>query len=278
MQYPLRLSVSLVTYHSPMRLMQQTLMSLRKCLAQARIAGLDLQMSVEVVDNSTRPDYREKLRRQVEQDWSRLLPEISYRYSGGNLGYGGGHNLAILEAESEFHLVLNPDVKLAESALVVALDFLRRHPDVVMVNPRATNGAGVPQYLCKRYPSILMLLLRAFAPTFLRRRLNDYMAEYELRDQGGDIAIKDVPLMSGCCMCARTSVLQRVGGFSGNFFMYFEDFDLSMRLLPVGRLVFLPGMQIIHHGGYSARKGLRHILLFTSSGWKFFNRHGWSWI
>ena len=60
--------------------------------------------------------------------------------------------------------------------------------------------------------------------------------------------------------------------------MYFEDFDLSLRLHSVGRLIFLPQMHIVHHGGYSARKGWRHITMFTHSGWKFFQRHGWCWI
>jgi hypothetical protein len=79
-------------------------------------------------------------------------------------------------------------------------------------------------------------------------------------------------------MYARTDALRAVSGFSDQFFMYFEDFDLSLRLHPVGRLVYLPTMHIVHHGGYSARKGLRHISMFVQSGWKFFRRHGWCWI
>ena len=79
-------------------------------------------------------------------------------------------------------------------------------------------------------------------------------------------------------MYARTKALQEVGGFSDSFFMYFEDFDLSLRLHKVGRLVYLPKMHIVHHGGYSARKGWHHISMFARSGWKFFSRHGWCWI
>lgn len=257
-----------------MELLEKTIRGLHRSLEGTRAGGLDVQLSLLVIDNSSLADYRENLERELEECWRGLFDEIRYLYSGANLGYGAAHNLGILSATSDYHLVLNPDVELSCEALELCLGFLQGQPDVVMVNPSAVNGEGVSQGLCKRYPSVLVLMLRAMASPWL----NGYMHEYELRGVGGDNQIKEAPLMSGCCMCARTAALQEVGGFCETFFMYFEDFDLSLRLLPLGRLVLLPGMRIVHYGGHSARKGIRHVLLFVHSGWKFFNRHGWSWI
>lgn len=278
MSQPLNLSVSLVTYYSPLQLLDSTVNSLHASLVYARRSVPGLLLSLRLIDNSGSSTYQNSVRQRVEKDWAGLFDGISYQYTGSNNGYGSAHNLGILEADSDYHLVLNPDVNLSQSALEAGLGCLLANPGVAMVNPSASNGDGVPQYLCKRYPSILGLLLRAFAPALLRRRLSGYMGEYEFHEQRSSSAICDVALMSGCCMLGRTRILQQVGGFSDHFFMYFEDFDLSLRLLPLGRLVFLPDMQIVHHGGFSARKGPRHILMFAVSGWKFFNRHGWSWI
>jgi GT2 family glycosyltransferase len=79
-------------------------------------------------------------------------------------------------------------------------------------------------------------------------------------------------------MVIRGDALRQVGGFDDRYFMYFEDFDLSMRLRELGRVVYAPRVSVVHHGGYAARKGLRHVLYFMRSGIRFFGQHGWRFI
>jgi hypothetical protein len=76
-------------------------------------------------------------------------------------------------------------------------------------------------------------------------------------------------------MFARTQALKDVGGFDAHFFLYFEDFDLSLRMQKAGRVVFLPTANIVHLGGNSAAKGWRHIKIFAQSAIHFFQKHGW---
>ena len=99
-----------------------------------------------------------------------------------------------------------------------------------------------------------------------------------MRDVCSDSRETDILLASGCFMLVRTAAFQSVGGFNDKYFLYFEDFDLSIRLGSQGRLVFNPAIQIVHHGGYAARKGLQHMKYFIRSGLTFFRDHGWRWI
>lgn len=271
----IRVSVSMVTYNSSFDLLCKTLDGLQRALAYARANGLPVHIQVLVVDNSTDAIYQSRVRNLIYSDASQHFDEVECWHPGANIGYGAAHNEALSRANSQFHLILNPDVEMDEDALYIGLDYLRSQEDVAMVSPSAKDPRGQVQFLCKRYPSVLVLSLRAFAPGFLREWFRSYLHSYEIRDNCGNGHVADVPLVSGCCMYARTSALQEVAGFSQSYFMYFEDFDLSLRLHPVGRLVYLPTMRIVHHGGYSARKGLRHISMFVQSGWKFFRRHGW---
>ncbi len=275
---PVKISVSMVTYHSSFDLLGRAVDGLERALNWARRHGHNLELQLLVVDNSVDPTYRARLRDMVMHDVAARFDSTDSWHPGANIGYGAAHNQALERADSELHLVLNPDVEMAEDALLQGLDYLEAKPDVAMVSPRATNAQGQTQYLCKRYPSVLVLMLRAFAPGFLREWFRSYLYSYEIRDNCKEGRVADVPLVSGCCMYARTDALRAVGGFSDHFFMYFEDFDLSLRLHKVGRLVYLPRMHIVHHGGYSARKGLHHISMFAHSGWKFFRLHGWCWI
>jgi GT2 family glycosyltransferase len=273
-----KVSVSMVTFNSSFDLLRKTLESLDRSMRYARQQGLPLSLLLMLVDNSTDRGYRTRIQDLIQQHDRINRDNTILWHPGDNIGYGAAHNEALQFVDSDYHLILNPDVEMAEDALFRAYQYLQAQPDVVMVSPRAADSNGQVQYLCKRYPSVLALTLRGFAPTFIRDWFRTYLASYEVRDNCGDDGVADVPLVSGCCMFARTAALRSVSGFSDNFFMYFEDFDLSLRLHAVGRLVYLPSMQIVHHGGYSARKGLRHISMFVSSGWKFFQRHGWCWI
>jgi hypothetical protein len=57
--------------------------------------------------------------------------------------------------------------------------------------------------------------------------------------------------------------------------MYFEDYDLSMRMGREAVVAYVPQARIVHHGGEAARKGWRHVGWFVASAWRFFARHGW---
>jgi len=110
-----------------------------------------------------------------------------------------------------------------------------------------------------------------------RRRLD----RYELRDRidpGSDTAVLDVPIISGACMLVKRVPIDVTGGFDPKFFLYFEDFDWSVRLAKVTRIAWLPGFRAVHHGGGAARKGFDHIRWFVRSGLRFYRKHGWRWF
>ncbi|MCM3372972.1 glycosyltransferase, partial [Bacillus velezensis] len=87
----------------------------------------------------------------------------------GNVGYGRGHNLAIERSDSVFHLVLNPDVLCERDTLTAAVELMVAYPEIGLVVPEVRGEDGSIQYLCRRYPKVLDLLLRGFAPQSIRR-------------------------------------------------------------------------------------------------------------
>ena len=53
-----------------------------------------------------------------------------------------------------------------------------------------------------------------------------------------------------------------VGGFDERFFLYFEDYDLSLKMAQWGQVLEHSQIRIIHHGGDAARKGAPHPLVY----------------
>jgi GT2 family glycosyltransferase len=229
--------------------------------------------AVYVVDNGP-AESLEGLRAALRA-WPPEAGTIELVAGHGNVGYGRANNLVLPRLASDFHLVMNPDVEIDREALVRGLEVLRGDARSGLVAPDAYGDDGARQFLCKRYPSVWVLFLRGFAPAVLRRRFARRLADYEMRDVVAAEAIADVPLASGCFMLMRTALFRRVGGFDPRYFLYFEDYDLSVRVGREAGIAYVPAARIVHHGGEAARKGPRHVAWFLRSAWRFFSTHGW---
>ena len=249
----------------------------QKKLSRERTAASQT-IPVYLIDNSEVSELLladfEDCQRQADQ----LGVELRLIHGQGNVGYGAAHNLIINNLNTGFHLMLNPDVVLDRQFLAAGINYLIDHDDVAVAVPMASHENGERQFLCKRYPSVLTLFVRGFLPRNLHKLFTKRLASYEMRDLHDAQINKDIPIGSGCCMLSRSSMLKAVHGFDERYFLYFEDFDLSLRIRRHGRIAYLPTMKIIHGGGYAARKGLSHVRMFVRSAIRFFSIHGWRWF
>lgn len=273
------LSVSIVLHESRLSLLEATLESLLVAvqpLLDIAGSGGDPRVEITLLDNRSSEIYRAQLTERVAALRSTISAQVDFQLQmhSVNAGFGSGHNAALAGSRGRYCLILNPDVELAPDALTEAIGLLDAETQVVALNPRCERDTGDREYLCKRYPTALDLALRGLPLGELRRFFRARLASYEYRDLAS-IAAQEVELLSGACLLCRRDAFDACGGFDPRYFMYFEDFDLSLRLARLGELRYLPSMRIVHHGGFAARKGRRHIGWFLRSARRFFRTHGW---
>jgi GT2 family glycosyltransferase len=267
-------SVSIVVYHPDLGVLGATVEALGRALDHAVAAGLLEGATFWLVDNGSDDPGA------VDELVARALPERPWLArrtcrGHGNVGYGRGHNLALRTTEATYHLVLNPDAIMAPTAIAESLRFLDEHPGTAWLSPQSRDEDGDLLYLCKRYPSVLVLGLRGFAPAPLRRLFRRVLHRYERRDLPQTAPTQGIDVASGCYMFLRTAVVAPLGGFDPSYFMYFEDTDLSLRVARVASIAYVPSVEIVHLGGHAAKKGLKHNLMFFRSAFTFFRTHGW---
>ena len=272
-----RISVSIVVFNSALELLQKTLLSLGAAIAPV-VAGEFGSVDITVVDNGSDDGYGRQLSDLLRQLREGHGIDVELLTLPCNRGFGAGHNCVISRNPGDFNLILNPDVELAPDALSRAVRRLRGDEGLALLSPFALGRDGHQEFLCKRPPSVFVLCLRAFFPAVGRRFFPSHMSRYEMSDVCGTESEVKVPLVSGCFMLARGGDLQRLGGFDERYFLYFEDFDLSLRLGELGSVMYVPEVRIVHHGGYAASKGWRHLGMFMRSGLRYFQQHGWRWI
>ncbi|MEQ8954961.1 MAG: glycosyltransferase family 2 protein [Gammaproteobacteria bacterium] len=274
----LKLSIAVVCYNTPAAQLRALFDSLAASLETLRRYNSLATATVTLVDNSHQPVsvLRDLIAESTLGSPEQLVVRI---LSGqGNIGFARAHNLALENLDSDYHLVLNPDVVLDRNALVEGVSYLEQSREAVLLSPYTENESGQQQFLCKRYPSVFLFVLRGFFPGFLKSLFAKPLAKFEMRDLDNEQATKNIPIASGAFMFCRSQSLLAIGGFNPAYFLYFEDFDLSLRISKIGKIVYLPSMKIVHHGGNSAAKGWRHIRMFLRSGIRFFNSHGWRLI
>ena len=277
---PSSLQVSVVTYQPDLPLLERTLDTLGIAIEAAQDARALKTVHVALIDNSGDRGIAERVIDVGRTRFADKAVHVMFLHGHANIGYGAAHNLVLHGTGADYHLVLNPDAELAADALVNGIRWLDAHPAVGALAPAVADATGKRQYLCKRYPAVLDLMLRGFSPSFVQRWFARRLARYELRDVVDADPPRDaigVPVMSGAFLLARRDVIDRTGGFDPRFFLYFEDLDWSLRLGKVSRNAFVPSVNVVHHGGRASRKGMRHIGWFVASGIRFYAKHGWRW-
>ncbi|MDE6836431.1 MAG: glycosyltransferase family 2 protein [Muribaculaceae bacterium] len=220
---------------------------------------------VYVIDHSD----TDKLKN-ISESFSKVRYEIH-----PNGGYGKGHNHGIrkaLDINTDYHIIINPDIYWKGDVIERLRDFMDTHPDCGLVMPKVLFPNGEIQYLCKLLPTPMDLIGRRFIP--LKNYTRRHNENYELRWSGYD-RVMEVPSLSGCFMFIRGDVLRKTGGFDERFFLYAEDMDLCRRIGEVSLTVFNPEVTIYHAYHQDSYKNFKHLKMHINSVIKYFNKWGW---
>ena len=245
--------------------LEQTLRSV-----QEAINGL--QAEVYVIDNNSGDDSIEHSKR--------LFPWVKFVENKKNVGFARANNQGIVAAQGEFTLILNPDTVITRDSVHKPIEWMREHPDCGAVGVRMVDGNGVFLPESKRaFPTPWA----SFCKIFGLSKLFPYspvFAKYHLRYLS-DREPHQVDILSGAFMLCRTLLLQQVGGFDEDFFMYGEDIDLSYRLVKAGKHNWYLPVEIIHYKGESTKKdSMRYVRVFYEAMLIFYRKHypRFSWI
>lgn len=215
-----------------------------------------------LIDNSPTPTH----------EFNRL--PASYIFTGKNLGYGAGHNIALrktIEQGIPYHLVVNPDISFDPVIIDSIVQFMNNNSEIGQIMPKVYYPNGEIQYLCKLLPTPFDLIFRRFLPKNWTKKRTE---RFELRKSGYSTLL-DVPYLSGCFMFLRTTAIKEIGIFDERFFMYPEDIDLTRRIHQKYRTVFYPEVSIIHHHAQESYTNLKMLWIHITNLVRYFNKWGW---
>ena len=200
-------------------------------------------------------------------------PQVIYIENKENVGFARANNQAIMQARGEYTLILNPDTIITPQCLQEGIAWMKSHPKCGAIGARMMDGNGVFLPESKRaFPTPWVSFCKIFGLSkfFPRSR---WFAKYHLRYLS-DEEPQCIDILSGAYMLCRTSVLQQLGGFDEDFFMYGEDIDLSYRIVKAGYENWFLPTPMIHYKGESTHKdSMRYVRIFYDAMLIFYRKH-----
>ncbi|NLG10064.1 MAG: glycosyltransferase family 2 protein [Coriobacteriaceae bacterium] len=253
---PSKISASVVSYNNREQLMRLLQSFERYC----DVATVDLYL----IDNASVDGTIAAVRQSFP--WVKLI--VNER----NLGFGEAHNQVLDQLDSEYHLVINPDIVFIEDTVTSLADFMDSHPQVVMATPRILNLDGSEQRLPKSRPRLKYVIARRYEQRFgwAKQLCREYTRADESLDQPTHIEN-----CTGSFFIIRTKIFKQLGGFDSSFFLYFEDNDLTVRAMQLGSVMFVPITQVLHGYERAAMRDLSAFITQARSMLRFFSKHGW---
>jgi GT2 family glycosyltransferase len=206
---------------------------------------------VVMVDNASKDGSREYLRANH--------PEVKLIESDSNRGFAGGNNFGLRHCAGQWVYFLNNDTRADDRAL-------EELAAAVAANP----GTRV---------------FASFLLNYAHPELADSAGD-TVYDNGTPFGFSGYPAKlftaprettAACAGAAlyHRDLLESLGGFDEDFFLLFEDLDLSFRARHAGeRILFVPGSRILHKGSASIGKLSRLSLFYCERNiWFFFAKN-----
>lgn len=197
----------------------QTLGLVKNCLRAIKNLPWPFSYEVIVVDNHSQDGSVEYLKNHFF--------ELKIIESPENLGFSGGNNLALKQAQGKYILILNPDILILDDSVIKMYQFMETHPLAGICAPRLLNPDNSLQYSCSRFPDWRLPFYRR---TFLSRTAagQQWVSNYLMKDWDHSIN-QPVDWLYGACLMVRQTALAKVGLLDERYFMYLEDLDWSRR-------------------------------------------------
>lgn len=222
MSFVKQLAIIIINWNS-YEVTRDTLLSLHKTSYK--------NYDVILVDNHSTDGSLEKLQSEFK--------EPIYLKLDQNTGFTGGNNAGMqyaIDQKYTYTLLLNNDVEVEPNFLEPLVQKLDQDPQ---------TGAVQPLIYFHHNRSLIWN-----AGASYNKWLGLIQTKgYNQQDKGQDWIkqAKTTEWISGCAFLVRTTLLKDLGLFSPKLFIYYEDFDLSLRIKKAGYSLYIIPRSVIYH-------------------------------
>lgn len=218
---------------------------LRDCLTSVYSQTRNITYEVIVIDNASSDGSAEMIKGE--------FPQVVLIENSENKGFGAANNQGMRIAAGRFFLLLNSDTLILEGAIQKTIHYAGVHPEAGVIGCRVVWPDGTLQSTCFRFANLPFILLSSLMFFRMAKPFHIPLLHPERYPNLNYEEEHDVDVVAGCFFLVRQEVIQAVGMFDEDFFMYGEEAEWSFRITKAGwKVRYFPGASIVHLYGASS--------------------------
>ncbi len=219
----------------------------KKCLLSLKknFIRYPLDYEITVVDNNSQDESIQMLQ-DLEKQWQNLHIFLSKK----NLGFGKGNNFGLKKSKGKYILYLNSDVIVADLDFRDLIKIMegQRNIGALTVKVVLPNGEIDPASH-RGFPNLWRSLTYFFGLEKLFAKvpvLNKWFGGYHLIHLNLK-EVHEIDAPTGAFIFTQKSIIDKLGGFDKDFFMYGEDLEMSYQIKELGyKIIYYPLWSVLH--------------------------------
>jgi GT2 family glycosyltransferase len=162
-------------------------------------------------------------------------PNTRVLLSKKNLGFAGGNNWGMAQAKGDYVFIVNNDTEVTPDLIHKLLAPFSEDPQIGVVCPKIKFWDSPDTIQYAGFNKMNPITGRTSA----------------LGEKEKDLGQHNVPGPTngahGCAMMVKREVIDKVGMFPSKFFLYYEEWDWSARILRAGYKIWYQANAVIYH-------------------------------
>ncbi|MBL77077.1 MAG: glycosyl transferase [Chloroflexi bacterium] len=188
-------------------------------------------LEIIVVDNISTDNSQKKCKER--------FPRVKLIQNDKNLGYCGGNNVGINEANGKYILIMNPDTIIEPNCI----------DELISSYEKCGEGLYQPKIISLNEKNIIQStgnMIHVFGFGFARDKGNKVTNKIE--------SIEKIGYASGTCLFTSRDVIEKVGLLDEFLFLYHDDLDFGWRAAQIGiNSYYVPKAIVSHVESYSLK-------------------------
>lgn len=168
-----------------------------------------------------------------------------------NLGFAKACNQGINLAKGKYVFLLNPDTQFLNDVLSGFFEYMEKEENefVWCVGAQLYDEYNIPSKSFGRFPGLLDVISEQLGIKGMLLKIRRINSSLKNRNMSNPV---EVQYVMGCDMFVKRDVFDKIGLFNEDFFLNFEETELSWRAKKYGfKSMLLSDAKILHYSGGS---------------------------
>jgi GT2 family glycosyltransferase len=169
-------------------------------------------------------------------EWQDKYPHVVFIRSDKNLGFAGGNNLGINNAQGDYLFLVNNDTEFTPGLIGSMVQYMDKDERI---------GVASPKICYYEQPERLQYV--GYTPMNYYTCRNACIGQYQQDVGQYDAHAGDTAYAHGAAMMIRREVISKAGFMPENYFLYYEELDWCERIRRAGYSITINTQALIYH-------------------------------